>query len=104
MRRNQCLSAAFVPLIRIVILIGFTATLFLGGLAVANGQLSAGTYGFMVFIIQLLLWPFTDLSELMDEYQRAMASVRRVMGLLDTPVAIPQGIQSLPLNIIRGKV
>ncbi|MEM9804580.1 MAG: ABC transporter ATP-binding protein, partial [Cyanobacteria bacterium P01_D01_bin.56] len=39
------LSAAFVPIIRIIILIGFTATLFLGGLAVANGRLSAGTYG-----------------------------------------------------------
>ncbi|MBE9180605.1 ABC transporter ATP-binding protein [Oculatella sp. LEGE 06141] len=98
------LSAAFVPLIRILILIGFTATLFLGGLAVANGNLSAGTYGFLVFIIQRLLWPFTDLSELMDEYQRAMASVRRVMGLLDTPIAISQGDRSLPLNTVRGEV
>lgn len=98
------LSAAFVPLIRIVILMGFTATLFLGGLAVANGNLSAGTYGFMVFIIQRLLWPFTDLSELMDEYQRAMASMRRVMGLLDTPVAISHGGQSLPLATVRGEV
>jgi ATP-binding cassette subfamily B protein len=42
------LSAAFVPVIRIVILVGFTATLFLGGMAVAQGQLSAGTYGFLV--------------------------------------------------------
>jgi len=98
------LSAAFVPLIRIVILMGFTATLFLGGIAVANGQLSAGTYGFIVFIIQRLLWPFTDLSELMDEYQRAMASVRRVMDLLDTPIAIPHGVRSLTPNAIRGDV
>jgi ATP-binding cassette, subfamily B, bacterial len=98
------LSAAFVPLIRILILLGFTAALFLGGLAVANGNLSAGTYGFLVFIIQRLLWPFTDLSELMDEYQRAMASVRRVMGLLDTAIAIPHGGQSLPLNTVRGEV
>jgi ATP-binding cassette, subfamily B, bacterial len=98
------LSAAFVPLIRILILIGFTATLFLGGLAVANSNLSAGTYSFMVFIIQRLLWPFTDLSELMDEYQRAMASVRRVMELLDTPIAIPHGDRTLPLNTVRGEV
>jgi ATP-binding cassette, subfamily B, bacterial len=102
--RAIALSAAFVPLIRILILIGFTATLFLGGIAVADGQLSAGTYGFMVFIIQRLLWPFTDLSELMDEYQRAMASVRRVMELLDTSIAIPPGKQSLPLSSIRGEV
>lgn len=87
-----------------MILIGFTATLFLGGIAVANGQLSAGTYGFMVFIIQRLLWPFTDLSELMDEYQRAMASVQRVMGLLDTPIVVAQGDRTLPLSTIQGEV
>ena len=85
------LSAAFVPIIRIIILIGFTATLFLGGLAVANGRLSAGTYGFMVFISQRLLWPFTELGEIVDEYHRVMASVRRVMDLLDTPIAISHG-------------
>jgi ATP-binding cassette subfamily B protein len=102
--RAIALSAAFIPLIRIVILLGFTATLFLGGLAVAQGQLSAGTYGFMVFIIQRLLWPFTELSEIMDEYQRAMASVRRVLGLLETPVAIPTGDLPLPLNTVRGEV
>jgi ATP-binding cassette subfamily B protein len=93
-----------VPLIRILILVGVTATLFLGGLAVANGTLSPGTYGFMVFIIQQLLWPFTDLSALMDEYQRGMASVRRVMGLLDTPIAIPHGDRSLPLHTVQGQV
>ncbi|MGF1519729.1 MAG: ABC transporter ATP-binding protein [Nodosilinea sp.] len=98
------LSAAFVPVIRIVILVGFTATLFLGGMAVAQGQLSAGTYGFLVFIIQRLLWPFTDLSELMDEYQRAMASVRRVMGLLDTAIAILPRSRALPLKTVAGNV
>lgn len=98
------LSAAFVPLIRFVILAGFTATLFLGGVAASNGQLSVGTYGFMVFIIQRLLWPFTDLSQLMDEYQRAMASVRRVMGLLATPSTIPTGQRPLPIHSVRGEV
>jgi ATP-binding cassette, subfamily B, bacterial len=100
--RAIALSAAFVPLIRIVILVGFTATLFLGGIAVANGNLSAGTYGFLVFIIQRLLWPFTDLSELMDEYQRAMASVCRVMAVLDTPIAIPTGHRFL--STVQGEI
>ena len=96
------LSVAFVPIIRIIILIGFTATLFLGGLAVANGRLSAGTYGFMVFISQRLLWPFTELGEIVDEYQRAMASVCRVMELLDTPITISHG--GLSHKTIRGNI
>jgi ATP-binding cassette subfamily B protein len=106
-RSNQraiTLSAAFVPLIRFVILVGFTATLFLGGMAAANGQLSVGTYGFMVFIIQRLLWPFTRLGQTMDEYQRAMASINRVMNLLDTPIAIPSGDQPLPKHQVQGRV
>ena len=98
------LSAAFVPSIRILILMGFTATLFLGGLQVANGNLSAGTYGFIVFIVQRLLWPFTQLSELMDEYQRAMASIYRVMNVLDTPVAISTGDQPLPVETVKGDI
>ncbi|MEO0707258.1 MAG: ABC transporter ATP-binding protein [Cyanobacteria bacterium J06649_5] len=100
--RAIALSAAFFPLIRIIILVGFTATLFLGGLAVAQGRLSPGTYGFIVFICQRLLWPFTELGEVTDEYQRAMASVRRVMGLLDTPIDISGGHRPLPT--IRGEV
>jgi ATP-binding cassette, subfamily B, bacterial len=103
-QRAIVLSAAFVPLIRFVILIGFTATLFLGGLAAASGQLSVGTYGFMVFIIQRLLWPFTRLGQTMDQYQRAMASITRVMNLLDTPIAIPTGTQPLPANQVKGEV
>ncbi|MEB3356430.1 MAG: ABC transporter ATP-binding protein [Synechococcales bacterium] len=102
--RAIALSVAFQPLLRFFILSGFVITLYLGGRDVLQGNLTVGTYGFMVFIVQDLLWPFTELSEIMDEYQRAMASVRRVMGLLDTPVAIPYGKRSLPLNTVRGDV
>ena len=85
-RRAIALSTAFQPLLRFLILLGFVATLYLGGRAVLAGQLSVGTYGFMVFIVQDLLWPFTELGEILDEYQRAMASVRRVMGLFESPL------------------
>ncbi|MCY6491654.1 ABC transporter ATP-binding protein [Leptolyngbya sp. GGD] len=103
-RKAIALSAAFVPLIRFVILIGFTATLFLGGLEAANGRLSVGTYGFMVFIIQRLLWPFTQLGQTLDQYQRAMASINRVMNLLDTPIAIPTGNRPFPTHQVKGEV
>jgi ATP-binding cassette subfamily B protein len=98
------LSAAFFPAIRFVVVTGFIATLFFGGVAVANNHLTVGTYGFMVFIVQQLLWPFATLSSLMDQYQRAMASIKRVMGLLDTTVAIPTGNRPLPLTTLRGEV
>jgi ATP-binding cassette, subfamily B, bacterial len=90
-RRAIALSAAFVPLIRMVILVGFTATLLYGGLEAARGNLSVGNYSVLVFLIQRLLWPLTRLGETLDQYQRAMASTTRVMNLLDTPIAIHSG-------------
>jgi ATP-binding cassette subfamily B protein len=98
------LSVAFQPVLRFFILLGFVLTLYLGGREVLQDRLTVGTYGFMVFIVQDLLWPFTELSEIMDEYQRAMASVRRVMAVLDTAIAIPHGDRSLSLNTVRGEV
>jgi ATP-binding cassette subfamily B protein len=43
-RRAIRVSAAFIPLIRMVILVGFTATLLFGGILALNGQLSVGAY------------------------------------------------------------
>jgi len=102
--RAIALSAAFVPLIRFLILLGFVTTLYLGGMEVLGDRLSVGTYGFMVFIVQDLLWPFTELSEILDEYQRAMASIRRVMGLMATPITMAVGTRSLPMQQVRGEV
>ena len=98
------LSAAFIPLIRLVILAGFTAILLYGGLQAASGALAVGTYSVLVFLTQRLLWPLTRLGQTFDLYQRAMASITRVMDLLDTPIAIAPGDKSLPLSHVRGEV
>jgi ATP-binding cassette subfamily B protein len=103
-QRAIAFSAAFVPLIRIVILIGFTATLLYGGLEATRGNLSVGTYSVLVFLTQRLLWPLTRLGETLDQYQRAMASTNRVMNLLDTPIAIHPGHRSLPPSRIQGDI
>ncbi|WP_375430986.1 ABC transporter ATP-binding protein [uncultured Friedmanniella sp.] len=76
-------SAAFVPLIRMAILVGFTSTLLLGGWLVLDGRLEIGLYTVLVFMTQRLLWPLTDLGETLDLYQRAMASTRRIFALME---------------------
>ncbi|KAB8321313.1 ABC transporter ATP-binding protein [Tolypothrix campylonemoides VB511288] len=98
------LSAAFIPLIRMLILVGFTALLLFGGMAAVNGKMSVGTYSVLVFLIQRLLWPLTRLGDTFDQYQRAMASTNRVMDLLDTPIAIHTGEIDLPVATVRGEV
>lgn len=103
-RKAIALSAAFNPLIRIVILLGFLAILVFGGLEAVEGNLSAGTYSVLVFLTQRLLWPLTHLGEVLDQYQRAIASTRRVRALLDTPIAIRPGEIALPVNEVRGDI
>ena len=97
-------SAAYIPLIRILILIGFTATLIFGGLMAVEGQLAVGTYSMLVFLTQRLLWPLTRLGDTLDQYQRAMASTNRVMDLLDTAIALHPGERRLPVSNVQGDV
>ena len=85
------LSAAFVPLIRMAILAGFTATLLLGGRLALDGVLAVGAYSVLVFMTQRLLWPLTRLGETFDLYQRAMASSVRILTLLNEPSTITDG-------------
>ena len=94
-RRAIAYSAAFVPLIRILIFMGFIAILYYGGLEVQANRLSVGNYSVMIYLIQRLLWPLTRLGETLDQYQRAMASTNRILDLLDTPIAIHSGSQIL---------
>ncbi|MFI7586378.1 ABC transporter ATP-binding protein [Spongisporangium articulatum] len=90
-RRAIRSSAAFVPLIRMAILAGFTCTLLLGGWAVLDGTLEIGLYSVLVFMTQRLLWPLTDVGEVLDLYQRGMASTRRILALLDETPSVVQG-------------
>ena len=85
------LSVAFVPMIRMAILCGFTATLLLGGWFTLEGVLAIGAYSVLVFMTQRLLWPLTRLGETFDLYQRAMASSARVLDVLSSPTEIIQG-------------
>lgn len=103
-RKAIALSAAFIPLIRILILLGFTAILFFGGVQVVNDRLAVGTYSVLVFLTQRLLWPLTRLGQTLDLYQRAMASTNRVMDLLDTPIAIESGNLELTSDLTRGDI
>ncbi len=101
-RRAIRLSAAFIPLIRFAILFAFLAILVIGGLQAWKGAIAVGSYSFLVFITQRLLWPLTTLGRTLDDYQRAMASTNRVLDLLETPIAIPSGDQPLPPEQVKG--
>lgn len=98
------LSAAITPVIRIAILAGFSVTMLYGGLMTLDGALGVGSYSALVYLTQRLLWPLTGLAEMTDLYQRSMASIERVMNLLQTPIAIPYAGRALPRPLVRGEL
>ncbi|MHA5308900.1 ABC transporter ATP-binding protein [Pseudomonas aeruginosa] len=91
-------SSAFIPIIRMAILSGFLATFLIGGWLTLTGQMQVGAYGLLVFLTQRLLWPMTHLAEIADLYERAMASTRRILRLLDEPRGEPHGTHDAPVS------
>ena len=89
------ISSAFNPLIRMGVLSGFLGTMLIGSYMALNGTLEVGSYSVLVFLTQRFLWPFTTLSVLIDDFERSMASVGRIFGLLSVRIKIKDESHSL---------
>ncbi len=98
------ISSAITPVIRMGVLSGFVATLFYGGMLTLRGSLAVGAYSVLVFLTQRLLWPLTRLADMTDLYQRAMASTRRALDLLQAPIVVRDGTESWPETELPGRV
>ncbi len=88
--------------IRMAILFGFLCTLVRGGQLVIAGVLLPAAYTVLVFLTQRLLWPLTRLADTVDLYERAMASTRRILGLIETPIGIRDNDGNAATGTISG--
>ena len=103
-RRAIRISSAFIPVIRMAILAGFLATFTVGGMMALEGNLNVGAYGVLVFLTQRLLWPLTGLAEVIDLFERAMASTRRILDLLAEPVHVRDEAGKALTEPVQGDV
>lgn len=103
-RHAIALSSAFIPVIRMAILAGFLFTLVLGGQMALEGTLAVGAYSVLVFLTQRLLWPFTRLAQTLDQLERARASTRRILELIQTPIRILDRPGAKALSGCQGRV
>jgi len=103
-RRAIRVSSAFIPVIRMAILAGFLATFTVGGMMALKGELNVGAYGVLVFLTQRLLWPLTGLAQVIDLFERAMASTRRILDLLATPIRVRDDAAEALAEPVRGAV
>ncbi|SFR75627.1 ATP-binding cassette, subfamily B [Marinobacter daqiaonensis] len=103
-RKAIRISSAFIPVIRMAILAGFLATFTVGGMMALGGSLNVGAYGVLVFLTQRLLWPLTGLAEVIDLFERAMASTQRILNLLAEPVRVRDNGREVLPEPVRGDI
>lgn len=98
------INAAYIPVVRMGILCGFVMSLIVGGLYALQGTLSISSFSILVFLSQRFLWPFTTLTTITDLYEKAMASVRRVLSVLKQSKSINDGPNTLTGKTLAGAV
>ena len=65
------------------VLAGFLGTMLIGSYMALNGTIEVGSYSVLVFLTQRFLWPFTTLSTLIDDFERTMASTKRIFNMME---------------------
>ncbi len=90
-KRAIKLSSAFVPVVRMGVLSGFLVTMVMGSLMALNKEITAGEFAMLLFLTQRFLWPFTSLGEIVDLFERSMASTKRILDTLDFRPTIKDG-------------
>jgi len=86
------------------ILAGFLAIFTVGGFMALNGSLNVGAYSVLVFLTQRLLWPLTGIALVIDLFERAMASVHRILNLISEPITVIDSAPPGSNNPDRGEV
>jgi ATP-binding cassette subfamily B protein len=98
------LSAAFNPLLRLIIVTGIGAVVLLGGRLVLAGELNVGVYVAVVSLTERLLFSLSDIGWLFDAHRRAMAPASRALELLDLRPRIVDGSCARTLTEVVGDI
>ncbi len=82
--RLTFVNALFYPLIVALIGLSVILTVYIGGLEIFKGSISAGHIAEFIIYVNLLTWPVTSVGWVTSIVQRAAASQRRINEFLET--------------------
>jgi len=99
-------TAIYVPLIRMLVAVGFGGVLLVGSYWVLNDKsiLTAGQLVLFSMMIQRVLWPLTRLGVILDSYAKASASAKRIFDLLDYEIKIKDNKKAVNWDNPKGEV
>jgi ATP-binding cassette, subfamily B, multidrug efflux pump len=98
------LSAALLPSIELLSVVGIALVVVCGGPMVLAGSLSAGTLVAFVLYIQRFFEPIRDLGFRWNNLQMAMAAGEHIFAILDTEIHIQEDPQPVSRSCLRGEV
>ncbi|MFQ5349328.1 MAG: ABC transporter ATP-binding protein, partial [Thermoanaerobaculia bacterium] len=103
-RRLARWSAAFHPLLQVLIGLGFVAVLWYGGSLVAKGRITVGELVAFNFFLGKLIWPMIAIGWVINLVQRGLASLARILEILDTEAEIRDAADAVAPAELRGEV
>ena len=103
-RHANQVTAEYIPLVRMAIMVGFIMSLVVGGIYALQGKIPINWYATLVFLTQRFLWPFTSVTTITDMYERSLACAKRILSILNSPSTIQGGPDYLDINAIKGAI
>ncbi len=95
-------SAVFFPLVEFIGVLGSGVILAYGGWRAAHGEISVGVLAAFILYLNTTLDPITQLSQLYDTFQQAMAGLAKLAGLLDRRSQIVDSPNAAALGSVNG--
>jgi ATP-binding cassette subfamily B protein len=97
-------TAAFHPLLQLLVGVGFVAVLWYGGLQVWRGSISVGGFVSFNFFLSKLVWPMIAIGWVINLVQRGSASLGRIQQILETVPEIRDRADGLSPEPLRGAI
>jgi ATP-binding cassette subfamily B multidrug efflux pump len=96
-------NALFFPLMLLLIGASTILTVYVGGLLVIRGTISAGNIAEFVIYVNMLTWPVTALGWISSIIQQAAASQKRINQFLHSPIDIENN-PTVPAEALAGNI
>ena len=100
----QFMSSLMQPLTMFMGNVQYVLVAVVGGLQVANGSLTVGDVQAFIQYSRTFTMPLTQLASLMNVFQSGIASLERVLELLDAEEQSPDDPDAEPLAPVQGRV
>lgn len=102
--RGSMKSSWFLPLTQVLSTVGMAFLLMVGGIGIADQEMTVGQLAQSLFYVQLFLGPLQELNDLFERYTSGASSAQRIFLMLDTEPEIQDPVTPATPKQQSGKI